>query len=185
MGRFWLYWLAIGAAAIGGYFLVPPNTGSSGLYYCVLSTTSALMIVVGVRTHRPAKPRIWYLLAAGQGVWALGDIVDGVNKYVLGRESCAPGFRGCPFINAAAEYADPAHPVRAVVAEHRRWMVGTAAALLGRLGLTDPEAAAEELVILRDGAMVAGYVGGEERARAVAAALQHAGAAVVAAHRPA
>ena len=104
---------------------------------------------------------------------------------VLGRESCAPGFRGCPFINAAAEYADPAHPVRAVVAEHRRWMVGTAAALLGRLGLTDPEAAAEELVILRDGAMVAGYVGGEERARAVAAALQHAGAAVVAAHRPA
>ncbi|GIG37314.1 TetR/AcrR family transcriptional regulator [Cellulomonas pakistanensis] len=104
---------------------------------------------------------------------------------VLGRESCAPGFRGCPFINAAAEYADPAHPVRGVVAEHRRWMVGAAAALLGRLGLTDPDAAAEELVILRDGAMVAGYVGGEERARAVAAALQHAGAAVVAAHRPA
>ena len=33
--------------------------------------------------------------------------------------------------------------------------------------------------------MVAGYVGGEERARAVAAALQHAGAAVVAAHRAA
>jgi AcrR family transcriptional regulator len=104
---------------------------------------------------------------------------------VLGRESCAPGFRGCPFINAAAEYADPDHPVRAVVAGHRRWMVETAAGLLGRLGLTDPEAAAEELVILRDGAMVAGYVGGEERARAVEAALQHAGAAVVAAHRPA
>lgn len=104
---------------------------------------------------------------------------------VLGRESCAPGFRGCPFINAAAEYADPAHPVRTVVAEHRRWMVATAATLLGRLGLTDPESAAEELVILRDGAMVAGYVGGEERARAVAAALRHAGAAVVAAHRPA
>lgn len=104
---------------------------------------------------------------------------------VLGREACAPGFRGCPFINAAAEYADPQHPVRAVVAEHRRWMVAAAAALLGRLGLTDPAAAAEELVILRDGAMVAGYVGGEERARVVAAALQHAGAAVVAAHRPA
>ncbi|WP_454050230.1 TetR/AcrR family transcriptional regulator [Cellulomonas sp. Marseille-Q8402] len=104
---------------------------------------------------------------------------------VLGRESCAPGFRGCPFINAAAEYADPQHPVRAVVAEHRLWMVATAAALLRDLGVADAEAAAEELVILRDGAMVAGYVGGEERARAVAAALQHAGAAVVAAHRAA
>jgi AcrR family transcriptional regulator len=104
---------------------------------------------------------------------------------VLGRESCAPGFRGCPFINAAAEYADPQHPVRTVVAGHRRWMVDTAAALLRDLGLVDAESAAEELVILRDGAMVAGYVGGEERAPAVAAALQHAGAAVVAAHRPA
>jgi AcrR family transcriptional regulator len=103
---------------------------------------------------------------------------------VLGRESCVPGFRGCPFINAAAEYADPEHPVRAVVAAHRRWMVATAAALLRDLGLADAEGAAEELVILRDGAMVAGYVGGEERARAVAGALQHAGAAVVAAHRP-
>src|ERR1700761_8493087 len=25
----------------------------------------------------------------------------------IGAESCRPGFRGCPFINAAAEYADP------------------------------------------------------------------------------
>lgn len=113
-----------------------------------------------------------------------GAVLQGYAD-VLGRESCAPGFRGCPFINAAAEYADPGHPVRAVVAGHRRWMVDTAAGLLRRLGLTDPEAAAEELVILRDGAMVAGYVGGEERARTVAAALQHAGAAVVAAHRTA
>lgn len=101
----------------------------------------------------------------------------------LGAESCRPGFRGCPFINAAAEYADPEHPVRAVVAEHRRWMVGTAADLLADLGLADPVGAAEELVVLRDGAMVAGYVGGPERAAAVAATLRHAGAAVVAAHR--
>lgn len=101
----------------------------------------------------------------------------------LGAGSCRPGFRGCPFINAAAEYADPGHPVRAVVAEHRRWMVGTAADLLADLGLLDPVGAAEELVVLRDGAMVAGYVGGPERAAAVAATLRHAGAAVVAAHR--
>jgi diguanylate cyclase (GGDEF)-like protein len=86
MGRFWLYWLVLGAAAIGGYFLVPPDTGPSSLYYNVMSTTSALMIILGVRMHRPVKSRIWYLLAAGQGMWALGDIVYGVNKYVLGRD---------------------------------------------------------------------------------------------------
>jgi AcrR family transcriptional regulator len=114
-----------------------------------------------------------------------GDPAAVLRAYAeaLGRQSCAPGFRGCPFINAAAEYADAGHPVRAVVAEHRRWMIATAAGLLAELGVPDPEGAAEELVILRDGAMVAGYVGGEERAPAVAAALHHAGAAVVAAHR--
>jgi AcrR family transcriptional regulator len=98
----------------------------------------------------------------------------------LGRESCAPGFRGCPFINAAAEYADPEHPVRAVVAEHRAWLTGTATALLTALGVDDPAATAAELVMLRDGAMVAGYVGDPD---VVAAALARAGAAIVAAHR--
>ena len=103
----------------------------------------------------------------------------------LGSESCRPGFRGCPFINAAAEYADADHPVRALVAEHRRWMVDTAAEVLAELGLDDPVGAAEELVVLRDGAMVAGYVGGAERAARLAVTLRHAGAAVLAAHRAA
>nr|BFF24624.1 hypothetical protein GCM10025732_25890 [Glycomyces mayteni] len=35
--------------------------------------------------------------------------------------TCEPGFRGCPFINAAAEYPDPDSSVRKAVAEHRRW----------------------------------------------------------------
>jgi AcrR family transcriptional regulator len=35
--------------------------------------------------------------------------------------SCSPGFRGCPFINAAAEFADPVHPARTAVAAHRAW----------------------------------------------------------------
>lgn len=103
----------------------------------------------------------------------------------LGTQSCTAGFRGCPFINAAAEYADPAHPVRLVVAEHRRWLVGTATELLAGLGVPEAQAVAEDLVMLRDGAMVAGYVGGEDRARLVAATLWHAGSAIVAAHRTA
>jgi AcrR family transcriptional regulator len=101
---------------------------------------------------------------------------------VLGGAACAPGFRGCPFINAAAEYADPAHPVRAVVAELRRWLVASAAALLADLGVPEPQHAAEELVMLRDGAMVAGYVGGTETGREVGDLLRRAGAAIVAAH---
>ncbi|CAL9651620.1 hypothetical protein SUDANB176_06641 [Streptomyces sp. enrichment culture] len=33
----------------------------------------------------------------------------------------AAGFRGCPFVNAAIEYAEPVHPVRQAVREHRAW----------------------------------------------------------------
>ncbi|MEU1494873.1 hypothetical protein ABZ456_32095 [Streptomyces sp. NPDC005776] len=37
----------------------------------------------------------------------------------IGAEICGPGFRGCPFINAAAAYHDPWHPVRRAVQAHR------------------------------------------------------------------
>jgi hypothetical protein len=69
-----------------------------------------------------------------------------------------------------------------VVAAHRAWMTETAARLLAGLGVDDPQAAATALVMLRDGAMVAGYVGDPE---AVSAALVGAGTAIVAAHRAA
>src|SRR4051812_4365747 len=39
----------------------------------------------------------------------------------IGEITCKPGFRGCAFINAAAEYPDPGHPVRRVVDTFRRW----------------------------------------------------------------
>jgi AcrR family transcriptional regulator len=81
----------------------------------------------------------------------------------IGTESCRPGFRGCPFINAAAEYADPDGPVRKVVAGHRAWYRETFAAMLEQLGVTDPEETAGEVMMLRDGAMVAGYLDEPDR----------------------
>jgi AcrR family transcriptional regulator len=35
----------------------------------------------------------------------------------IAEELCRPGFRGCAFINAGAEYPDPASPVRQLVQE--------------------------------------------------------------------
>lgn len=95
----------------------------------------------------------------------------------LGETACTPGFRGCPFINAAAEHADPAHPARVVVAAHRAWLHEQASALLAGLGARDADAVAERLLMLRDGAMVAGYVG--RTPEQVADALVAAGEAVV------
>ncbi|MEO7122825.1 MAG: TetR/AcrR family transcriptional regulator [Lacisediminihabitans sp.] len=69
------------------------------------------------------------------------------------------GFRGCPFVNAATEYPDPRHPVRAIVAEHRDWYTTTLTQLLKELGHPLPGDAADDLMLIRDGAMAGAYAG--------------------------
>lgn len=100
---------------------------------------------------------------------------------IIAEVSCAPGFRGCPHINAAAEYPDPEHPVRVVVAEHRAWLADALTGLLREVGVRRVEQAVEQLMMLRDGAMIAGYLAGPASTRA--AALEAAGRAVLAAAR--
>lgn len=83
--------------------------------------------------------------------------------------------RGCPFINASAEYPDAASPVRATVARHRSWFRDTLETLLTAAGAAEPALAAGELVLLRDAAMVGGYLDGWDRVRpAFAAAARRA-----------
>jgi len=91
--------------------------------------------------------------------------------------SCSPGFRGCPFINAAAEYADPAHPTRRAVAAHRAWFATFLQELLREMAIPDRAAVAEQLIILRDGGMVRGYLDADPTARTDA--IIRAGRAVI------
>ena len=70
-----------------------------------------------------------------------------------------PGFRGCPFINAAAEFPEAEHPVRRVVTTHREWYVDRLADLLKDTGHPVPGDAADELLLARDGALSGGYAG--------------------------
>lgn len=67
---------------------------------------------------------------------------------------CETGFRGCPFINAAAEYAEPDHVVRRAVARHRQWFQDELAELAARLGADEPRVVAREIQMMRDGALV-------------------------------
>lgn len=77
---------------------------------------------------------------------------------VMGEASCAPDFRGCPFINAAAELPENDHPGRAVIAGHRSWLTGQIVELLVQLDVTEPALRAHQIMMLRDGAMVSGYL---------------------------
>lgn len=68
----------------------------------------------------------------------------------------SPGFRGCAFLNAAAEYPDPDHPVHRAVLTHRQWFLDTVTGLLAQTGGAPAVAAGRHLVMLRDGAMASG-----------------------------
>jgi AcrR family transcriptional regulator len=71
----------------------------------------------------------------------------------------SPGFRGCPFINAATEFPDAAHPVRRAVEDHREWYIDVLEQLLRRIGHPLSGEAADDLMLARDGAMTGGYAG--------------------------
>lgn len=69
------------------------------------------------------------------------------------------GFRGCAFLNAAAEFPEPTHVVRRVVQAHRDWLTETLATLVSDLGHPMPGDAADELMLAMDGAQSGGYAG--------------------------
>lgn len=127
-------------------------------------------LVVAYLEHQAAAERGWL-----EGLANEADPFAAIAAGI-GEASCRPGFRGCAFINAAAEFPDPEDPVRGVVAGHRGWMQGFFAELASRAGSADPEAAGRQLMMLRDGAMVNGYLG---EAASVAATLAESFASVL------
>jgi AcrR family transcriptional regulator len=119
--------------------------------------------------------------AIGQARQSTDDVPEVFRIIVeaMGTEICSPGFRGCMFINAAAEYADPEHPVRRAVDAHRRWFKQTIQDLLDEMDIPDSARVADQLMMLRDGAMVSGYL---SEPSAIADALYDAGRAVIRFH---
>jgi AcrR family transcriptional regulator len=70
--------------------------------------------------------------------------------------------RGCPFINASAEYPDAESEVRRTVATHRAWFRDQLRRALVAAGRDDVEERASALVLLRDAALVGGYLDGAD-----------------------
>jgi AcrR family transcriptional regulator len=80
---------------------------------------------------------------------------------IMGRISeavVAGPWRGCPFLNAAAEYPDPNSPVRRAIDARRAWHHGMLRQLLAADGDPTPSATASLLVALSDGLLEAAYL---------------------------
>lgn len=121
--------------------------------------------------HFPSKADLVEAYLAGEDAYirgmfaAVADLDDPAQKLELLIAGLAADIqtrhtRGCPFINASAEYPDPESAVRRTVAAHRAWFRGTLEQLLTDAGVADPPERAGELVLLRDAAMVGGYLDG-------------------------
>ncbi len=79
------------------------------------------------------------------------------DAYAEWMESESP--RGCAFINAFAEIADPGHPARGVIREQKGWMRDYLAGLASEAGAEEPEELADRLFVLLEGATVADAMG--------------------------
>ncbi|MBV2363144.1 TetR/AcrR family transcriptional regulator [Streptomonospora nanhaiensis] len=84
----------------------------------------------------------------------------------LGAWLAEHGTRGCAMVNACTELPDADHPGRRVAREQKEWTRGLYRDLAAEAGAADPDALAEALLILHEGATVAFTVlGAPEAAR--------------------
>lgn len=87
----------------------------------------------------------------------------------------APNFRGCLFIRAAAEFQEPDDPIHVQAAAHKALLLEHFRSLAAAAGAADPMLLARQLLLLKEGAVVAAQVEGcreaTQQARIAAATL--------------
>ena len=105
----------------------------------------------------------------GERLLAVFDVLD----HWFQRES----FRGCAFINATVELADPSHPAYEAVLSHKRRSRDYFHELAVAAGLDDPDDVSDQWMLLTEGAIVTALVEDDRNAakRARRAAVRLAG----------
>jgi len=90
-------------------------------------------------------------------------------------DCCRKSYRGCAFVNAMIELADPSHPAHVVSLEHKKALREYMRDLAAQAGAKDPEATAHHLAMLYEGAVVTSQAEGNmdaaRRAREIAETL--------------
>jgi AcrR family transcriptional regulator len=81
----------------------------------------------------------------------------------LERAFAANGFRGCPFVNAVAELAEPAHAANKLAVAYKEQRRAWFRERLTRLEVADADGLATQLMLLVDGAISAALVRGEPK----------------------
>ena len=156
-----------GIRNVGVDRIISASSVTKATFYKHYRAKDNLIVEYITSRHLTVRRTIEQIIAEASGPEAaLREFVSHIAA-----EIAKPGFRGCPFINAAAEFPDADHPVRRVVTDHREWYVETLAQLLKEMGHPVPGDAADELLLARDGALSGGYAGDSIAASAALARI--------------
>jgi AcrR family transcriptional regulator len=77
---------------------------------------------------------------------------------VIGERAARSNFRGCEFVNAAADLPDRGHPARPVVSRHKRGVFDLIVQRVAQLGVADPDGLARQLKLLLEGMVATALV---------------------------
>jgi AcrR family transcriptional regulator len=118
--------------------------------------------------HFPTKDALIaaFLEKEDREFWAQWDSVVGKSDVPIerldalcvwiGALACRAGYRGCPQLNVAAEFADPDHPARQVARRHKAEMHRRLKALCDLTDTKNAGLAAMQIALLFDGAFMNG-----------------------------
>lgn len=145
----------VGIRAVGVDRLISESTVTKATFYKHYGSKDRLILEYMNATHSTVRTNIDELIQANiEPESTLRALVAAIVADIA-----RPDFRGCAFLNAAAEFPDAVDPVRDVILRHREWYTGILAGLLQNIGHPLAGDAADELMLARDGAMAGGYAG--------------------------
>jgi AcrR family transcriptional regulator len=137
-----------GIQAVGIQRVVEESQVTRVTLYRHFPSKDDLVLAYLDRRSQQATVAVQALLGKYQGdprgalhAWAVAFAEDGVIDE----------YRGCAFVNAAAEYGQPDHPVRVKAVAQRQWVNQVTETLLRQVGHPDPVVAARTLLALRTG----------------------------------
>jgi len=144
-----------GIRTVGIDRLIGSSAVTKATFYKHYGSKDTLIVDYVQGRHAAMRERFEAIRDAAPGASAaLSAVFEDTENEIAAR-----GFRGCAFLNAAAEFPDPTHPIRLIVQNHRDWLTDFFAALLKSVGHPMPGDAADDLMLARDGAMSGGYAG--------------------------
>jgi signal transduction histidine kinase len=85
-GRAWGVYLVLGGAAVAAHFGLGLTPLAQNVLYDAIGLSAVVAIVIGIRLQRPRAAGAWYLIASGQLLFVIGDVVWGVFEFALHSE---------------------------------------------------------------------------------------------------